>query len=84
MYPKNLITRLPNLMMLPRPTDLYFSDKDQGFVYSMIGGGGSDGGGDGDGGVEYLKPLPRCDLHMFPTDSDDDGAGDAFGSGVPL
>jgi hypothetical protein len=45
MYPKNLITKLPNLMMLPRPTDLYFSDKDQGFLYSMVGGGGSDGMG---------------------------------------
>lgn len=43
MYPKNLITRLPNLMMLPRPTDLYFSDKDEGFVCSMVGGGSSDG-----------------------------------------
>lgn len=45
MYPKNLITKLPNLMMLPRPTDLYFSDKDQGFLYSMVGGGGTDGMG---------------------------------------
>ena len=43
MYPKNLITALPNLMMLPRPTDLYFSDRDQGFQYSMVGGGGSTG-----------------------------------------
>ena len=43
MYPHNLIALLPNLMNLPRPTDLYFSDKDQGFKYSMIGGGGSDG-----------------------------------------
>mgnify|MGYP001382103895 FL=1 len=43
MYPKNLITALPNLMMLPRPTDLYFSDRDQGFQYSMVGGGGSSG-----------------------------------------
>ena len=45
MYPKNLITRLPNLMMLPRPMDLYFSDRDQGFQYSMVGGGGSLGMG---------------------------------------
>ena len=43
MYPKNLITALPNLMMLPRPTDLYFSDEDQGFEYSMCGGGGTNG-----------------------------------------
>ncbi len=43
MYPHNLIALLPNLMNLPRPSDLYFSDKDQGFKYSMIGGGGSDG-----------------------------------------
>lgn len=43
MYPKNLITKLPNLMMLPRPTDLYFSDVDQGFLYSMVGGNGSTG-----------------------------------------
>ena len=49
MYPKNLITRLPNLMMLPRPMDLYFSDKDQGFIYSMVGGGGSDGMGNPSG-----------------------------------
>ena len=43
MYPQNLIAKLPNLMMLPRPTDLYFSDRDQGFRYSMVGGGGSTG-----------------------------------------
>ena len=45
MYPKNVITQLPNLMMLPRPTDISFSNKDQGFLYSMIGGGGTDGMG---------------------------------------
>jgi hypothetical protein len=45
MYPKNVITQLPNLMMLPRPTDISFSDKDQGFLYSMVGGGGTDGMG---------------------------------------
>jgi hypothetical protein len=43
MYPHNLIALLPNLMNLPRPSDLYFSDKDAGFKYSMMGGGGSDG-----------------------------------------
>lgn len=36
-------------MMLPRPMDLYFSDKDQGFIYSMVGGGGSDGMGNPSG-----------------------------------
>ena len=43
MYPHNLIALLPNLMNLPRPMDMYFSDKDAGFKYSMCGGGGSDG-----------------------------------------
>ena len=30
-------------MNLPRPMDMYFSDKDAGFKYSMCGGGGTDG-----------------------------------------
>ena len=43
MYPHNLISKLPNLLGLARPLDLSFSNKDSGFVYSMMGGGGSAG-----------------------------------------
>ena len=43
--PHNLIHLLPNLLMLPRSLNISFSDQDQGFLYSMVGGAGSTGTG---------------------------------------
>ena len=45
LVPHNLIHLLPNLMILPRSLNMSFSDVDQGFLYSMVGGAGSTGEG---------------------------------------
>lgn len=43
--PHNLIHALPNLLILPRSLNISFSDQDQGFLYSVVGGAGSTGVG---------------------------------------
>ena len=45
LVPHNLIHLLPNLMILPRSLNMSFSDQDEGFLYSMMGGAGSTGEG---------------------------------------
>ena len=47
--PHNLIHLLPNLLVLPRSLNPSFSDQDQGFRYSMVGGAGSTGAGNTSG-----------------------------------
>lgn len=47
--PHNLIHLLPNLLVLPRSLTPSFSDQDQGFLYSMVGGAGSTGAGNTSG-----------------------------------
>ena len=47
--PHNLIHLLPNLLVLPRSLTPSFSDQDQGFLYSMVGGAGSTGDGNTSG-----------------------------------
>ena len=47
--PHNLIHHLPNLLILPRSLNPSFSNQDQGFLYSMVGGAGSTGDGNTSG-----------------------------------
>ena len=47
--PHNLIHLLPNLLVLPRSLNPSFSDQDEGFLYSMVGGAGSTGAGNTSG-----------------------------------
>ena len=47
--PHNLIHLLPNMFNLPRSLNPSFSNQDQGFVYSMVGGAGSTGQGNTSG-----------------------------------
>jgi len=47
--PWNLVHRLPNMANLPRSLTLSFIGQDQGFKYSMVGGGGSTGMGNTSG-----------------------------------
>ena len=49
LVPHNLIHLLPNLMILPRSLNMSFSDQDEGFLYSMMGGAGSTGEGNTSG-----------------------------------
>lgn len=52
--PHNLVHLLPNMINLPRSLNASFSGKDQGFLYSMVGGAGSDGTGNTGGiGFDY-------------------------------
>jgi len=47
--PWNLVHKLPNMANLPRSLTLSFIGQDQGFFYSMVGGGGSTGMGNTSG-----------------------------------
>jgi len=49
LVPHNLIHLLPNLMILPRSLNMSFSNQDEGFLYSMVGGAGSTGEGNTSG-----------------------------------
>ncbi len=47
--PHNLVHLLPNMFNLPRSLNPSFSNQDQGFLYSMVGGGGTTGDGNTSG-----------------------------------
>ena len=47
--PHNLVHLLPNMLVLPRSLNPSFPDQDQGFLYSMVGGGGTTGEGNTSG-----------------------------------